>query len=95
MEKPWRQTLDVDTHGLVEAFELQPARRWGGRLGISASLAVGARFDVGLDFGVETYRPGDSAPQPVYRAGVAVGAAGYPGSVQSVRHGGVTLIWRL
>ena len=46
--RPWRQTLAVDTHGVVDPFELQPARRWGGRLGLSADLSVGARFDVGL-----------------------------------------------
>jgi hypothetical protein len=93
--RPWSHRLAVDTHGVVDALELRPGRRWGGQLGFDATLTLTPSVDVSAKLGWETYRPGASATQVAYRGSVPVGGASYPGSVQTLRHLGIVLGWRL
>jgi hypothetical protein len=91
---PWSQSLSVDTHGVTDPFVLRPASRWSGRLRVEALWSVTGDFAIAGHLGQETYRPGASAAATVYRNGVAVGGASYPGSVQKFRFGVISGVWQ-
>jgi hypothetical protein len=95
LTRPWSQSLAVDAHGAVDPLVLRPGQRWGGRLGFDAAWALGAALELGLSLGLEHYRPGASEAQTAFSGGIPVGSASYPGSVQKVRHLGLSLGWRL
>lgn len=92
--KPWRQTLSVDTHGVLDGvLVLEPARRsaWRGGLSLEAQLQPGWRL--GLNLSADLYQPGASAGQVVYRNGIPVGQASYPGSRQHTLGGSLSSTW--
>ena len=91
LDRPWSQTLAVDTHGGFDPFVLRPTSRWGSVLRLEAALALGHGVDVGCYVGMQTDRPGPSGSAVVHRGGAPAGTASYPGSVQKSRLIGASL----
>jgi hypothetical protein len=89
--RPWAQTLAVDAHGLFEPLTLRPRAAWSSQAGLSASVAAGRAVRLGVGFGMDVFRPGASGSALVYRNGVPVGSASYPGSRQRLTHTDIAL----
>lgn len=90
---PFEQTLDVDTHGIVDQFQLRPGKQHGSRFGLRSGWALGQAAELQLGYEQETYRPGASAVDTVYRDGRPAGLASYPGSTQRLKHLSAALTW--
>jgi hypothetical protein len=91
IDRPWSQTLDVDTHGVFDPFVVRPTSRWGGTVRAEATLTFSHGVDVGCYVGMQTDRPGPSASIVTHRGGAPAGSASYPGSVQKSRLLGASL----
>jgi hypothetical protein len=92
--RPWRQTLDVDAHGVFDPLRLAPAhgtnRAW--QLALRWTPAPG--WTLALQGTRQRLEVGGAGLQPVWHNGALLGAVSYPGSQQRSRHTLLTLAWQ-
>ncbi|HTY03884.1 MAG TPA: hypothetical protein VMC81_09155 [Rhodocyclaceae bacterium] len=83
-ERPWRQALDVDTHGAYDRFTLKPAAKDWRSAGLGIRIQPGARWQIELGRTWQRFQFGTAPATLVTRNGQLAAIGSYPGSDQSI-----------
>ena len=81
-EVPFRQTLEVDSHGVYDGFDERPGSRPYYGLALGPQLKVAENISVFAQFGYSLQRYAASPAVLIRKGGVPAGTASYPGSRQ-------------